>query len=149
MVRFLPLAIWGTKTKIGKEKQIRDILELDGAFTHPSPLVLDASFILGVTVNYLLNNIDYEDRAQSAFEEAMSLSTRQELVYSPSYISTWLEQAEDLCSTCGDRSLNTAVIPCVHATGCCRCHANLRAVGIPMLSLCRGLIESIAHLYWN
>ena len=42
LVRFLPLAIWGTKTKIGKEKQIRDILELDAKLTHPSPLVHDA-----------------------------------------------------------------------------------------------------------
>lgn len=63
LLRFLPLSIWCTKTKIGKEKQIRDILELDASFTHPSPLVHDAEFILGVTVNYLLNNIDFENRA--------------------------------------------------------------------------------------
>ena len=72
------------------------MLEVDAKFTHPSPLVHDAQFILALSVNYLLNNIDYEDRAQAVFDEALMMSKRSELVYSDAYISTWLEQAEEL-----------------------------------------------------
>ena len=77
MMRNTPLAVWASGLESAED--VYKAIVSDVSMTHPNRLVHSAIFLYALSIKYLLNNKDIENRAQEAFKIAQDFAENSEM----------------------------------------------------------------------
>lgn len=119
-MRITPLAMWASNLVACENpnyKAFKQVISVDVSFTHPLPIVHEASFVYSALIAQLLNSktVDLTQRAHDAVVLAYTLA-QSDLADTVEYndgnskdlisILTWLNEADDLCSKANESKNN-------------------------------------------